>query len=141
MPSYEYRCLDCHRRFDVFMTYAEYGKKPVKCKYCHSEHTQRVINRVRFARSEEAHLEDMADPSRLNGLEDDPKALGRMMRQMSSQVGEDMGPEFDEVVRRLESGQDPEQIEKDMPELGEASNFGAPGEPDLSGPSDLGDDF
>jgi hypothetical protein len=29
-----------------------------------------------------------------------------------------MGPEFDEVVSRLESGQDPEEIERDLPDLG-----------------------
>ena len=141
MPSYEYRCLDCHRRFEVFMAYADYGKKQVQCKYCQSTRTQRLISRVRFARSEEAHLESMADPSRLADLEDNPQALGKMMRQMSSQVGEDMGPEFDEVVHRLESGQDPEQIEKDMPELGEAGGPGPMGGSDMAGPSDFGDDF
>jgi Flp pilus assembly protein TadB len=49
--------------------------------------------------------------------ENDPKSLGRWMRKMSSEVGEDLGPEFDEVVGRLESGEDPEEIEKSMPDL------------------------
>ena len=31
---------------------------------------------------------------RLEGLEDDPRALGRMMRKMSKEMGEDAGPEF-----------------------------------------------
>jgi len=39
------------------------------------------------------------------------------MRQMSEESGEDMGEEFDEVVNRLESGQDPEKIERDLPDL------------------------
>ena len=60
----------------------------------------------------------MADPSKLAGLEDDPRALGKMMREMSAQTGEEMGPEFDEVVHRLESGQNPEEIEKQLPDLG-----------------------
>jgi len=38
---------------------------------------------------------------------------------MSREMGEEMGPEFDEVVDRLEGGQSPEEIEKDLPELGE----------------------
>jgi hypothetical protein len=42
-----------------------------------------------------------------------------MMRKMSQEMGEDIGPEFDEVVDRLESGQSPEDIEKAIPELGE----------------------
>jgi hypothetical protein len=41
-----------------------------------------------------------------------------MMRKMSREVGEDMPPEFDEVVDRLEAGESPEEIEKSMPELG-----------------------
>jgi hypothetical protein len=39
------------------------------------------------------------------------------MRKMSAEMGEDLGPEFDEVVGRLESGEDPESIEQSMPEL------------------------
>jgi hypothetical protein len=54
----------------------------------------------------------------LEGLEEDPRALGKMMRKMSQQVGEDLPPEFDEVVGRLEKGQSPEEIERDLPDLG-----------------------
>jgi hypothetical protein len=43
-----------------------------------------------------------------------------MMRQMSGEMGEELGPEFDEVVNRLEAGQSPEEIEKAVPDLGEA---------------------
>ncbi len=118
MPTYPYRCLECKKRFEVFMTYDEYGKQPIACPHCQSEHVQRRISRVRFARSEESHLESLADPSALEGLEDDPKALGRMMRQMSREVGEDLGPEFDEVIGRLEAGQSPEEIEEALPDLG-----------------------
>jgi putative FmdB family regulatory protein len=119
MPTYQYRCLNCNRRFEIFMTYSEYGTQPTSCPHCKSENIQRRIGRVRVARSEESRLETMADPGSLEGLEDDPKALGRMMRQMSSEMGEDVGPEFDEVVSRLEAGQSPEEIEKAIPDLGE----------------------
>ncbi len=133
MPAYEFRCLSCRRRFDVFLSYSEYGKNAVECPHCHSTQVQRRIGRVRFARSEESRLESMADPSRLAGLEDDPKSLGRMMRDMSSQMGEDMGPEFDEVVGRLEAGQSPDEIEKEVPDLGagdggDAGGMGGMGE-------------
>ena len=83
---------------------------------------QRRIGRIRIARSEESRLESLADPSNLEGLEDDPKALGHMMRQMSKETGEDMGPEFDEVINRLEAGQSPEEIEESIPELGEGGD-------------------
>jgi putative FmdB family regulatory protein len=124
MPSYQYRCQNCNRRFEIFMTYAEYGKRSVQCLHCGSEKVQRRIGRIRVARSEDSHLENLADPSSLAGLEDDPKALGRMMRQMSSEMGEDLGPEFGEVIDRLESGQSPEDIEKAIPDLGEGMGGG-----------------
>jgi putative FmdB family regulatory protein len=117
MPNYDYRCLDCKRRFEIFMAYNEYGKHKVTCPHCLSENIQRKIGRVRIGRSDESRLDSYSDPSMLEGLEDDPKALGRMMRQMSHEMGEDMGPEFSEVVNRLEAGQSPEDIEASMPDL------------------------
>jgi putative FmdB family regulatory protein len=121
MPIYQYRCADCQKRFDIYMTYAEYGTKPVECPHCHSSNVVRRIGRIRFARSEESRLDNLADPSALAGLEDDPRALGKMMRQMSREMGEEMPPEFDEVVDRLEAGQNPEDIEKAIPDLAEGA--------------------
>jgi hypothetical protein len=69
-------------------------------------------------RSEESRLDDLADPSSMPDFdENDPKSLGRWMRKMSEEVGEDLGPEFDEVVGRLEAGESPEDIEESMPDL------------------------
>lgn len=132
MPTYEYRCLDCKRPFEVFIAYADYGMVPVVCPRCKSEHVHRRIGRVRIAKSEDSRLEDLAmdfsDPAALDGLEEDPRALGRMMRKMSQELGEEMPPEFDEVVERLEKGQSPEEIESALPELAED---GPAGEPDF----------
>ncbi|MDX1416725.1 MAG: hypothetical protein R3293_21165 [Candidatus Promineifilaceae bacterium] len=59
------------------------------------------------------------DDSSMAGLdEEDPRALGRFMRKMSNEMGEDMGAEFNEVVDRLEKGESPESIEESMPDLG-----------------------
>jgi putative FmdB family regulatory protein len=124
MPNYEYRCLNCKHRFAVFLTFEEYGKQQVSCPNCNSEKVQRRIGRVRFARSEDSRLEDLADPAKLAGLEDDPKAMARMMRQMGSEMGEEMGPEFDEVIDRLEAGQSPDEIEESMPDIGADGGMG-----------------
>lgn len=119
MPIYEYRCADCGRRTSLFIRNMSDESNPV-CKACGSENMNRLISRVSVVRSEESRLESLADPSNLAGLdEDDPRSLGRFMRQMSQEMGEDLGPEFDEVVDRLESGQSPEEIEDSMPDLGE----------------------
>jgi putative FmdB family regulatory protein len=131
MPSYDFICGDCARRFDIFLTYAEYGLGQVNCPHCQSTNTTRRIGRIRVAHSDESRLENMADPSSLDGIDNDPKALGRMMRQMSHQMGEDMGPEFKEVIGRLESGQSPEDIEKSLPDFGGDEDGGAPGMDDF----------
>ncbi len=125
MPTYEYRCNDCNHKFEKFLTYQEYETATVSCPACGSSHPERIIRPVRIARAEKARLESLADPSQLEGLDDDPQTLGRMMRQMSSELGEDMGAEFDEVVDRLEKGQTPEEIERDLPDLG--ADGGIPG--------------
>jgi putative FmdB family regulatory protein len=119
MPTYDFICNDCNQRFDVFLTFAEYGKTPVSCTHCNSKNVRRRMTKVRIAKSEETRMESMTDDfSGFEGLEDDPKAMGQMMRKMGKEMGEEMPPEFDEVVDRLESGQSPEDIEKAIPDLG-----------------------
>jgi hypothetical protein len=85
------------------------------------------MTRVRIAKSEESRLDslgDFSDPSALEGLEDNPQELGRMMRKMGKELGEELPPEFDEVVDRLEKGQSPEEIESALPDLGEDGGGG-----------------
>ena len=123
MPTYDFICNDCQQRFDVFLTFAEYGKKKVTCTFCKSKNVRRRMTKVRVAKSEESRMESMAnDFSGFEGMEDDPKAMGRMMRKMGKEMGEEMPSEFNEVVDRLESGQSPEDIEKAIPDLGNDSN-------------------
>jgi hypothetical protein len=78
-----------------------------------------MISRVALAKSEDSRLDSLDPESMLAGAdEDDPRSLGRFMRKMSNEMGEDMGDEFDEVVGRLESGESPESIEESMPDMG-----------------------
>lgn len=119
MPTYDFICNACRQRFDVFMTFSEYGKKPVQCAHCGSKNVRRRMTKVRIAKSEESRFESMTDDfSGIEGLEDDPKALGQMMRKMGKEMGEELPPEFDDVVDRLEAGQSPEEIESALPDLG-----------------------
>ena len=115
MPRYTYRCMACGKRFVVRMSYSEYGTRAVHCPYCGSAEVRRLPSRVRLLRPEEEYLESLADPDRLASIDEDPRALGKMMREMSSALGEDLGPEFVEVVDRLEKGQSPEEIEAALP--------------------------
>jgi putative FmdB family regulatory protein len=119
MPTYEYRCLDCRKRAAIYQSYADYGRVAVACPHCGSARLERRIGRVRVARSEESRLDTLSDPSDWGDVdENDPRSVARMMRRMGSEMGEDMPAEFDEVVDRLEAGESPEEIEKDIPDLG-----------------------
>jgi uncharacterized FAD-dependent dehydrogenase len=64
---------------------------------------------------------EMADPQNLDALEQNPRELGRRFRKMSEEIGEDVGPQFNEVVDRLEKGQSTDEIEKSMPDYTQAS--------------------
>lgn len=119
MPTYDFICNNCNQRFDVFLTFAEYGKKTVTCAHCNSKNVRRRMTKVRIAKSEASRMESMA--SGIEGLEDDPRELGRAMRKMGKEMGEELPPEFNEVVGRLEAGQSPEEIESAVPNLGDVA--------------------
>ena len=120
MRTYYFSCNACNQRFDVFLTFAEYGKKPVTCAHCQSKNVRRRMTKVRIAKSDESRMESMAGG--IEGLEDDPRELGRAMRKMGKEMGEELPPEFNEVVGRLEAGQSPEEIESAVPNLGAETN-------------------
>ncbi|NOZ29056.1 MAG: zinc ribbon domain-containing protein [Chloroflexi bacterium] len=119
MPIYEYRCHHCGRRVSLlWRSFSEAERGNPKCPRCGSRDLTRLVSRVNTLRSEESRLEDLADPDFLGDLdENDPRSIGRWMRKMSQELGEDLGDEFNEVVERLEAGESPEEIEKEMPDL------------------------
>lgn len=123
MPIYEYKCHTCHRRVSLlWRAISDAESRAAVCPRCGGQNLTRLISRVAVLRSEESRLDDLADPGALSGLdEDDPKSLARFMRKMADETGEDLGPEFEEVIGRLEAGEDPEAIEKSMPDLGGAA--------------------
>lgn len=119
MPTYDYICLNCRKRFDVFLSYKDYGVLPVACSHCQSANVRRNVPRVRVLKSDEQRAAALADPSALAAFDqNDPVALGRMMRKMGAEMGEDMPHEFGEVVDRLEAGQSAQEIEASMPDMG-----------------------
>lgn len=128
MPIYEYRCADCKRRVSVFFrSFSTTGD--AQCPNCGGTRLTRLVSRVATVKSEDARLESLSDPSSFGDVdENDPKSMARFMRKMGSEMGgEDLGPEFTEMVDRLESGENPEEIEKSMPGLGEGAGDMDPG--------------
>jgi putative FmdB family regulatory protein len=123
MPIYEYRCADCKKRVSIFFRSFSAVADPA-CPNCGGKHLARLVSKVATVKSEEARLEAMSDPSNFGDVdENDPKSVARFMRKMGDQMGgEDLGPEFGEMVDRLEAGESPEEIEKSMPGLGGETN-------------------
>ncbi len=120
MPIYEYYCSDCSRRVSLlWRSFKDLESREPVCPRCGGTHLRRLVSKVAVLRSEASRLDSLAEPGDMPDVdENDPKSLARWMRKMSQETGEDMGPEFDEVVGRLEAGEDPEEIEKTMPDLG-----------------------
>ncbi len=139
MPIYEYVCLDCRKRVNVFFrTFSEASDDAARCPICNGARLRRLVSRVAVLKSEESRMDDLADSSLMSGLEqEDPRALASFMRRMSSEMGEPLDDEMSEMINRLEAGESPDEIEQSMPDLaGTGDDLGGD---DFSG-GDLGGD-
>lgn len=114
MPVYEYRCTQCRRKMSVFFRSAAVATAP-RCERCGSDRVQRLFSTFALHRSEAESFDDIPDDADLDTMADsDPKTFARMMRKMGQEAGEDMGPEFDEMVGRLEAGESLEGLDEEL---------------------------
>jgi putative FmdB family regulatory protein len=106
MPIYEYRCRKCGKRFSV-LTLRVSERPAAQCDKCGSRAADRLMSRFAMPKSEEARMESLADPSALQGLdENDPKSVARWMRKMGKEMGEDVaGEDFDQMMEDVEAGE------------------------------------
>lgn len=149
MPTYEFRCNDTGKEFEVtFKTVEEYDQATVESPFTGSSNVSRVIRRIAISKSESTRWDRLSegDPQALAELDNaDPRTLGRALRHFGDQSDMDMGAEFNDVIERLEAGQSPEQIEHQLPSADdgrwlEGLGSGVPGTdtyaPDDPGPGD-----
>ena len=59
--------------------------------------------------------------------ENDPKQAAHLMRTFSEMTGLSMGKGMEEVIERMEAGEDPEKLEEDMGDIDEGELFSSPG--------------
>lgn len=99
VPVYEFVCNGCRAPFSVFVRSVSSAVEP-RCERCGSGDVRRLISRVAVLRGRDASfdLEGGFD-------ENDPRAMAAWARQMQREAGEDLGPEFNEMVGRLERGE------------------------------------
>ena len=109
MPIYEYRCESCGRYHQqLVLVLSTYQVPP--CPRCGKATLRKLVSRFAVKRSEESRLDDLADPSSFADLdENDPRSVARWARKMGDTLGEDLGPEFDEMVDRMEAGEMPDE--------------------------------
>lgn len=79
-----------------------------KCEHCGSTKMSRLISRVTVPRSK-GSMGDF-DESMLSGVdENDPRSMARFARRMRDEMGEDAGPEFDQMIDQMEQGNMPDE--------------------------------
>ncbi len=111
MPIYEFRCNACGRVVSVFQR-SVHATVAARCTHCGAEDLTRLMSRFAFHRASAADLDAADEDALLAGVdENDPRSVARWARRMSEQLGEDLGPEFDEMLDRMEAGEMPEDEE------------------------------
>lgn len=118
MPIYEYLCGKCNLIFQFYIRTPGSGSVPA-CPRCGDPGLERVMSSFSTTRRASSSAGDMDGSPDLGGLdESDPRSMARAIRHMADDMGEDLGPELDEAITRLESGEDPDQIERELEESG-----------------------
>ncbi|HPR63659.1 MAG TPA: zinc ribbon domain-containing protein [Thermoanaerobaculia bacterium] len=129
MPIYEFYCSPCHRIFQFFSTVPNTETVP-DCPRCGKSTLSRRVSRFATLKHREddepSPFGDM-DEERMEGametlagemgsMEDmeDPRAAAKFMRKFMDMTGMEMGPRMEEMVRRLESGENPDALEEEF---------------------------
>ncbi len=103
MPIYEYQCQACQKHMSVFVRSIS-NPAPGRCRFCQSDRLTRLLSRIATPKSEEARMEALADPSTLGGLDEhDPQSMARWMKNMASEMGEDLD---DGMLEEMEAATD-----------------------------------
>lgn len=144
MPVYECYCPDCHTVFNFFSRRVDTETRPA-CPRCARPNLERqaslfAISKGRVESEGGVEGEDLDLPAGLDeerlmrafaslegemgDLDDeDPRQAARVMRRLFESAGLRLGDGMAEAVRRMEAGEDPDQIEA---ELGDALESEAP---------------
>ncbi|PKN22516.1 MAG: hypothetical protein CVU64_24860 [Deltaproteobacteria bacterium HGW-Deltaproteobacteria-21] len=136
MPIYEFYCGKCHMIFNFFSTRVNTDKVPT-CPRCMktklvrrmsafatlkgaSEETDSGIPDMDESKMMQAMSALAGDAERLD--ENDPRQAANLMRKLSDMTGLNLGSGMEEALRRMEAGEDPEQVEAEMGDLLEAED-------------------
>ena len=129
MPIYEFYCSDCHVVFNFRSQRVNTEASPT-CPRCERPEMAREVSRFAISkgRTEQEADDPFAgmDESRMErafeGLaremegvdESDPRQAAGMMRKLFDTTGLPCGPSMEEAMRRMEAGEDPDQVEQQL---------------------------
>jgi putative FmdB family regulatory protein len=131
MPIYEFFCEDCNTIFNFFSRSVNTSKKP-RCPKCKTKPLARMMSAfaVTGRAKEDGGPDDLPfDESRMEKAmqtlaseadsinEEDPRQAANLMRKLTDMTGLELGPGMTEALRRMEKGEDPDQIEAEMGDL------------------------
>ncbi|MBW1840443.1 MAG: zinc ribbon domain-containing protein [Deltaproteobacteria bacterium] len=131
MPIYEFYCEECNTIFNFFSGTINTKKRP-KCPKCRDIKLERQVSlfSVTGKAKEDSDMDDLpfdegkmeqamrmlaGEADKIN--EDDPRQAANLMRKLSDMTGLQLGQGMDEALSRMESGEDPDQIEAEMGDL------------------------
>ncbi len=132
MPIYEFYCARCNTIYNFLSRKIQPDKRPncPRCKTAKLDKQVSLFAATGRAREETAgNADDDALPideakmekavetlaSQAESIsEDDPRQAADLMRRFSSMTGMKLGSGMEEALNRLESGEDPEQIEAEL---------------------------
>jgi putative FmdB family regulatory protein len=131
MPIYEFYCDDCNTIFNFFSKSINTAKKP-KCPKCKTKTLSRQMSAFSITgkAKEDSETGDLpfdegkmekamqmlaGEAEKIN--EEDPRQAANLMRKLTDMTGLELGPGMHEALRRMESGEDPDQIEAEMGNL------------------------
>jgi hypothetical protein len=143
MPIYEFYCPDNNTLYSFFARSLAYSAKIPRCPDGANFRMEREISRFAItgrAREkpelpgEGAEMDDPRMQSALAQMEremsgldtdnPDPKMLARMMRRMSELTGERVPQQMDEMMCRMEAGEDIERLEAEYGDAFDALEAG-----------------
>jgi putative FmdB family regulatory protein len=136
MPIYEFYCPDCNTLFNFFSRTINTAKQPT-CPKCRTRKLERQMSAFAITgrASEAGDGDDLpvdegkmekamqmlaGEAERIN--EDDPRQAANLMRKLTDMTGMELGAGMEEALRRMERGEDPEQVEAEMGDLLESED-------------------
>ena len=115
MPVYEYRCNNCRRLVTLYVRGFSESPKAT-CSSCGGEDLTRLFSRFTIGRTYQDFYDDILSDRDLEQgmMANDPRALAKWSRKMDAAAGGEIGPEHEDMLGRLESGEPWQELVTEM---------------------------